>query len=129
MPEIQDQIASKRTEKESADLLAGSQDSMLIGAGETLDGLTQNLRITHIRVNEDAVLSSLIADDVADSAGTEVLTGTTIGFKNLDGATLITGAYINPGHYKISRTFQSVGVTSGSVMAYYNYVIGTDAEL
>ena len=82
--ELQDNVPGKRSETESLALLAGSHDCMLIDAGETLDGLDQNIRIISLTVNETAVLSSLIADDQLP-LGTEVLTGVTKGLKNLNG--------------------------------------------
>jgi len=125
--QLENYTPGKKSQTESLDMMSGSDDSVLIRAGETLDGDTQDLRIVALVVNEDAVIGNLIADDrTADQAGdpgTDVVAGGLVkGFKNIDGQTLTAGTFIPAGKYYKSRTWRSVTVTSGSVVAYYNYV-------
>ena len=103
----------KKAEVESLDNLGGSMDSALVKTGETFAAG----HIVSIVVNEDAVLSSLLSPN-----GTELLTGVTEGLKNFDSAPLSAGMFISAGKNNKGRYYSSVGVASGSIMVYYNYI-------
>jgi len=115
--ELNTNSLGKKTENESLDLLTGSMDCAIVKAGETVN---DGREIISIVVNEDAVLSSLVAP-TKEGADEEVLTGVTEGLKNFDGVTLKSGMVITPGNYNLGRYYSEIGVTSGSVMIYYNY--------
>lgn len=132
--QLQKYTTGKRSQTDSLDLIAGAHDSILIRAGETLDGIDQGLSIVALVINEDAVIGSLIADDRKSgqtvSAGTDVVAGgLAIGFKNIDSQTLTAGTFIPAGNYYRSRAWTKVVVTSGSVKAYYNYIPDNIAEV
>ncbi len=117
---LNDKSTGKRSETESLDLIAGADDSVLIRATQTLDGIAEDLNIIALVVNDAAVIGNLIAND---GNSTDVVAGGLAkGFKNIDGQTLATGAFIQAGKYGESRGWESVTVTSGSVLAYYNYI-------
>ena len=116
-----DKNSGKRAESEALDIIAGADDCILVRATETFsDG-----NIVALVINDDAVIGNLIANDT-DS--TDVVAGGLVkGFKNIDGQTLKSGAFLSAGKYLKSRSWSSVTVTSGSVLAYYNYEINREA--
>ena len=115
---LNDKSPGKKNQTEAADMIAGADGSILIRTGQTLDGVAQKLDILSFVVNDPAVISSLIAND---TAGTEVVGGGLVkGFYNINGVTLDKGTFVSPGKYEFGTSWKKVGVTSGSVMAYYS---------
>lgn len=116
--ELLDGIPGRRSEPEAADLIAGADDSMLVGAGETLDGVAQNIDILAFVVNSKGTVTSLIAND---GNNTEVAgAGLTKGSKNLI-ADLEIGAFMQAGKYKNGRSWNKLVTGTASVIAYYSY--------
>ena len=80
---LNDKSTGKRSETESLDLIAGADDSVLIRATQTLDGIAEDLNIIALVVNDAAVIGNLIAND---GNSTDVVAGGLAkGFKNIDG--------------------------------------------
>jgi len=118
--DLLDVTPGNKSESTAMDIVAGADDCILIRATETLDGVTQSLNIVALVINDDAVIGNLIA---RDGNATDVVAGGLVrGYKNIDSQTLKTGMYIVPGKYKKGTGFQSVTVTSGSVLAYVKYL-------
>lgn len=117
---LNDGVTGKRSQGESADIMAGADDSMYIAAGEQLDGVAQKLEIVAFVVNTTGTIANLIANDTdsTDVAGA----GLTKGNKNLVGD-LAAGTYIQAGKYEKGRSWKSLTTGTATVIAYYNYQI------
>ena len=118
--ELDDKSPGKRDQTEAADLIAGADDSMLIRAGQTLDGVAQKLAIVAFVVNLKGTVASLIAND---GNNTEVAgAGLTKGSKNIATIDLEVGTFMQAGKYANSRTWNKLVTGTAEVIAYYNYI-------
>jgi len=120
---LNDKSTGKRSEAEAQDLIAGCDDSMIVLAGETLDGVAQGLNIVCFVVNLKGTVTNLIANDGQD---TDVAAGGLVkGYKNIAATDLEVGTFIQAGKYFKSRTWNSLTTGTAEVIAYYNYLPST----
>lgn len=113
--ELANRSLGKKSETEALDVIAGSDDCMLVRAGETLTAT-----IMMIVVHTAGTITALKA---ADTLGTELITGVTPGMKNIAGVSLGIGTIITPGKYSKGANFSSITTGTASVMVYYKYTI------
>ncbi len=117
--ELNNKSLGNKSQSESLDILAGSDDSILLQAGQTFQGT-----ITKIVILTAGTLTALLAEDTSN---TDILTGTTEGFKNLNGVTIPEEAVITPGKYSKGANFSSVTSGTAVAMVYYKYTIDRSA--
>lgn len=119
-----DKSPARKTATESGELMAGADDSMLLAATETLDGVAQELDIVALVVNTAGTVTELIANDGNNT--NVALGGLVKGYKNLT-TDLQPGTYIQAGKYGISASWNKVVAGTASIMVYYKYKTSTRA--
>jgi len=117
--ELNSKSLGKKSESESLDIMAGSDDSMYLKAAETFSGT-----IIKIVITVAGTLTSIKANDESE---TEILTGTDQGFKNLDGVTIPVGTVITSGKYLKGANIKSVTSGTAEAVIYYKYTIDRSA--
>ena len=117
--ELNNKSLGSKSQSESLDTMAGSDDSMFLRVGKTFTGT-----ITKIIILTAGTLTSIKANDTLE---TEILTGTAEGFKNLDGITIPVGTVITPGKYLKGANIKAVSTGTAEVMVHYKYTIDRSA--
>lgn len=117
--ELNNKSLGRKSQTESGDILAGSDDCILLRAGETFTGT-----IIKIVILTAGTLTSIKANDTLN---TEILTGVAEGFKNLNGVTIPVNAVITSGKYKDGANISEVISGTAVAMVHYNYTIDRTA--
>ncbi len=123
---LNDKSPSSRTQTESGDLIAGADDCMLIGVGETIDAVANNISILAFVVNSAGTVTSLLANDGNNTnvAGA----GLTKGSKNII-SDLSIGTFMQAGKYALGNNWNGITTGTASVIIYYKYITSSRAEL
>lgn len=104
----------RKSESEALDILAGSDDSIHVKAGETFVG-----KIIGIVIDTAGTITQILAND---TAGTDITAGGLVeGYKNINGATLGQGKLITAGKYDKGANIKSVTMGTATATVYYKY--------